>query len=242
MIKNLKLDILAIGAHPDDVELSCAGVLAKEAANGKLTGILDLTRGELGTRGTPEIRDAEAAAAAKILGLSVREILAFRDGFFLNDEKHQLEIIKIIRKYKPEIVLCNAIYDRHPDHGEGSRLTSKSCFLSGLRMIETEIDGVKQEPWRPKHVYHYIQWQDMAPDFIVDISDYMDVKLKSVAAYSSQFYDPNSDEPETPISNKNFFESIKYRAANLGRYLDTEYAEGFKAERYIGVDRIFDLK
>ncbi|MGJ8684066.1 MAG: bacillithiol biosynthesis deacetylase BshB1 [Nonlabens sp.] len=241
-MNDLKLDILAIGAHPDDVELSCSGVLAKEAANGKITGILDLTRGELGTRGTPEIRDTEAAAAAKILGVSVRENLGFRDGFFVNDEAHQLEIIKIIRKYKPEIVLCNALYDRHPDHGMGSELASKSCFLSGLRMIETEVDGKKQEAWRPKHVYHYIQWQDMEPDFIVDITDFMDTKIESVAAYSSQFYDPKSGEPETPISNKNFFESIKYRAANLGRYLGTEYAEGFKAERYSGVDSIFDLK
>lgn len=242
MIKNLKLDILAIGAHPDDVELSCSGVLAKEATNGKITGILDLTRGELGTRGTPAIRAQEAAAAASILGVSVRENLGFRDGFFINDEKHQLEIIKIIRKYRPEIVLCNAVYDRHPDHGMGSELASKSCFLSGLRMIETELDGHKQEAWRPKQVYHYIQWQDMEPDFIVDITGFMDVKIESVAAYGSQFYDPNSDEPETPITSKNFFDSIKYRAANLGRYLGTEHAEGFKAERYTGVDSLFDLK
>lgn len=242
MNKNIKLDILAVGAHPDDVELSCAGVLAKEAANGKITGILDLTRGELGTRGTPAIREAEAHAAAQILGVSMRENLGFRDGFFVNDEAHQLEIIKTIRTYKPEIVLCNAVYDRHPDHGMGSQLTSKSCFLSGLRMIETFVNGEQQEPWRPKQVYHYIQWQDMEPDFIVDITGYMDVKIESVAAYKSQFYDPNSTEPETPITNKNFFESIKYRAANLGRYLGTEYAEGFKAERYPGVNSIFDLK
>ncbi|WP_042247764.1 bacillithiol biosynthesis deacetylase BshB1 [Nonlabens ulvanivorans] len=241
-MNNLKLDILAIGAHPDDVELSCAGVLAKEAANGKVTGILDLTRGELGTRGTADIRDQEAAAAAKILGVSVRENLGFRDGFFVNDEQHQLEIIKIIRKYKPEIVLCNAIYDRHPDHGMGSELTSKSCFLSGLRKIETKLEGQIQEAWRPKHVYHYIQWQDMEPDILIDITGHLDTKIKSVAAYSSQFYDPNSKEPETPISNKNFFDSIKYRAANLGRYLGTEHAEGFKSERYPGVNSIFDLK
>lgn len=242
MNDTLKLDILAIAAHPDDVELSCAGVLAKEAARGKKTGILDLTRGELGTRGTAAIRDAEAAQAATVLKLSMRENLGFKDGFFTNDEAQQLEIIKVLRKYRPEIVLCNAVQDRHPDHAKGSELASVSCFLSGLRKIETTLDGVKQEAWRPKFVYHYIQWQDLEPDVVVDITGFMDVKLEAVAAYSSQFHDPTSDEPVTPISSTNFFNSIKYRAANLGRLIGTDYAEGFTVERYPAVDSLFDLK
>jgi len=238
----MKLDILAIAAHPDDIELSCAGTLAKEASRGKKTGILDLTRGELGTRGSAAIRDTEAARAAQILKLSMRENLGFKDGFFKNDEAHQLKVIKIIRKYKPEIVLCNAVQDRHPDHAKGSELASVSCFLSGLRKIETTLDGVVQDAWRPKFVYHYIQWQDLKPDLVVDITGFMDVKLEAVAAYSSQFHDPTSDEPVTPISSTNFFESIKYRAANLGRLVNVEHAEGFTVERYPAVDSLFDLK
>tara|TARA_B100000953_G_scaffold121860_1_gene100340 strand:- start:364 stop:1080 length:717 start_codon:yes stop_codon:yes gene_type:complete len=237
----LKLDILAIGAHPDDVELSCSGVLAKEASRGKKTGILDLTRGELGTRGSAEIRDQEAAAAAKILGLSVRENIALADGFFTNDKESQLRIIEIIRKYRPEIVLCNAIDDRHIDHGKGSKLASDACFLSGLKKIETILDGKTQEAWRPKHVYHYIQWKNLQPDVVVDISGFMDVKMKSVLAYASQFYDPNNPDNNTPISSKNFQDSVKYRAQDLGRLIGTDYAEGFTVERYPAVDSIFDL-
>lgn len=237
----MKLDILAIGAHPDDIELSCAGVLAKEAARGKKIGILDLTRGELGTRGTPEIRDQEAADAAKILGIELRENLCFADGFFINDQEHQLKVIEIIRKYKPEIVLCNAIKDRHPDHAKGSELASVSCFLSGLRKVETSLDGTAQEAWRPKYVYHYIQWMDMDPDIVIDISGFLDTKIDAVKAYKSQFFDPESNEPSTPISSTNFFESIKYRAANLGRLIGTDHAEGFMVERYPAVDSIFDL-
>ncbi len=237
----IKLDILAIGAHPDDVELSCAGVLAKEAAAGKKIGILDLTRGELGTRGTPEIRDREAANAAEVLGVCIRENLGFADGFFYNDKAHQLEIIKVLRKYRPELVICNAIKDRHPDHAKGSDLASVSCFLSGLRKIETTLDGQPQESWRPALVYHYIQWQDMDPDIVVDISGFMDVKIDSVKAYKSQFFDPESDEPATPISSNNFFESIRYRAANLGRLINTDHAEGFMVERYPAVNSLFDL-
>ncbi len=237
----MKLDILAIGAHPDDVELSCSGTIAKEIANGKKVGILDLTRGELGTRGTPEIRDLEAKKASDILGVSIRENLAFKDGFFINDKNHQLEIIKVLRKYQPEIVLCNAIKDRHIDHGKGSSLTSDACFLSGLRKIETSIDGVIQDPWRPKHVYHYIQWLHIEPDFVVDISNHIDKKMESVKAYSSQFYDNNSKEPATPISSKNFLDSVKYRAADLGRIINVKYAEGFTVERYVAVNSIFDL-
>ncbi len=238
----VKLDMLAIAAHPDDAELSCAGTLAKEAAQGKKTGILDLTRGELGTRGTPAIRDEEAAKAATILNLAVRENLGFKDGFFVSDESHQLEVIKVIRKYKPEIVLCNAVNDRHPDHARGSDLASVSCFLAGLRKIETVLDGEVQEAWRPKFVYHYIQWRDLTPDVAVDITDFMDVKIEAVASYSSQFHNPSSNEPVTPISNKNFLDSVRYRAANLGRLVGTDYAEGFNVERCPAVDSLFDLK
>jgi len=237
----MKLDILAIGAHPDDIELSCSGVLAKENAAGKKTGILDLTRGELGTRGTREIRDQEAADAAAILGVQVRENLGFADGFFLNDREHQLKIVELLRKYQPEIVICNAIKDRHPDHARASELASVSCFLSGLRKIETSHNGMQQEPWRPQHVYHYIQWQDMNPDIVVDITGYIETKVDSVRAYKSQFFDPNNNEPATPISSNNFFESIRYRAANLGRLIGTDHAEGFMVERYPAVNSIFDL-
>jgi len=237
----MKLDILAIGAHPDDVELSCAGTIAKEINNGKKVGILDLTKGELGTRGTPEIRDKESKDAANILGVSIRENLGFKDGFFINDQNHQLEIIKIIRKYRPEIVLCNAIKDRHIDHGKGSKLVSDACFLSGLQKIQTSHNNDTQNAWRPKLVYHYIQWQHIEPDFVVDISDFIDLKMKSVEAYQSQFYNPNSDEPTTPISSKNFIDSVKYRAADLGRVIGVSYAEGYTVERYVAVDSIFNL-
>ncbi len=237
----MKLDILAIGAHPDDIELSCSGTIAKEVARGRKVGVLDLTRGELGTRGSAEIRDEEAAEASKILGLAVRENLKFKDGFFVNDEAHQMEIIKMLRKYKPEIVFCNAIDDRHIDHGKGSKLVSDACFLSGLRKIETNIDGEDQEPWRPKHVYHYIQWKNLTPDIAVDITGYMDVKMKSVLAYKTQFFNKKSEEPSTPISSDNFLDSITYRARDLGRLIGTEYAEGFNVERYPAVDSIFDL-
>lgn len=237
----IKLDILAFGAHPDDVELGCGGTVAKEIALGKKVGIIDLTRGELGTRGSAEIRDKEAKASGEILGLTIRENLEFRDGFFVNDEKHQLEIIKMIRKYKPEIVLCNSITDRHIDHGKGSKLVSDACFLSGLRKIETTFEGKNQEAWRPKTVYHYIQWQNIEPDFVVDISGFMDKKMDAVLAYSSQFYDEKSNEPITPIASKNFLDSITYRARDLGRLVGVEYAEGFTVERYLAVNSLADL-
>lgn len=237
----MKLDILVFGAHPDDAELSCGATIAKEISLGKTVGIIDLTRGELGTRGTAEIRDTEAADAAKILGVTVRENLRFRDGFFINDESHQMEVIKMIRKYRPEIVICNAVDDRHIDHGKGSKLVSDACFLSGLIKIETQIDNTPQEPWRPKVVYHYIQWKNLTPDFVVDVTGFMDKKVASLMAYSSQFYDPNSDEPVTPIATKNFKESILYRAADLGRLINSEYAEGFTVERYLAVNSLSDL-
>ena len=238
----MKLDILAIGAHPDDVELNCGGTIAKEIASGKRVGIIDLTRGELGTRGNAEVRAIEAGVASKILGVDVRENMGFSDGFFINDKAHQLEIIKIIRKYKPEIVLCNAIKDRHIDHAKGSELVSNACFLSGLIKIETQIDNTFQKPWRPKHVYHYIQWENIKPDFVVDITGFIETKMKAVFAYKTQFYDKNSKEPETPITSKNFADSVKYRASDMGRLVGVDYAEGFTVERYISVNSLFDIK
>lgn len=237
----MKLDILAFGAHPDDVELGCGGTLAKEIALGKKVGIVDLTRGELGTRGSAEIRDQEAAAAAAILGVSVRENLNMRDGFFVNDEEHQLAVIRMLRKYRPEIVLCNAIDDRHIDHARGSKLVSDACFLSGLKKIETEYNAEKQEQFRPKVVYHYIQWKNIKPDFVVDVSGYNDKKVQAILAYGSQFYDPNSSEPETPIATKNFLESLNYRSQDLGRLIGTDFAEGFTAERHLAVNSLENL-
>jgi N-acetylglucosamine malate deacetylase 1 len=237
----MKLDILAFGAHPDDVELGCSGTISKEISLGKKVGVIDLTRGELGTRGSVAIRNEEARKAGEIMGIVVRENLDMRDGFFVNDEKHQLAIIKMIRKYRPEIVICNAIDDRHIDHGKGSKLVSDACFLSGLRKIESTVDGALQEPWRPKVVYHYIQWKNIEPDFVVDISAFIKIKTAAILAYSSQFYDPNSNEPETPIATKNFLESIHYRSQDLGRLVGVEYAEGFTVERYLAVNSLSDL-
>lgn len=239
----MKLDILVFGAHPDDAELGAGATIAKEVSKGKKVGIVDLTRGELGTRGSAEIRDKEAAKAAEILGVAVRENMQFADGFFVNDKDHQLEIIKIIRKYRPEIVLCNAIEDRHIDHGKGSKLVSDACFLSGLMKIDTKMDGddTWQEAWRPKVVYHFIQWKNLEPDFVVDVSGFIDKKTDAIMAYASQFYNPNSEEPETPISSKNFTDSVIYRARDLGRIIGVEYAEGFTTERYVGVDSLGDL-
>ena len=239
----MKLDILAFGAHPDDVELGAGGTIAKEVAKGKKVGIVDLTRGELGTRGTPELRDEEAKKAAEILKVDIRENLGFADGFFVNDKIHQLEIIKKIRYYQPEIVLCNAIDDRHIDHGKGAHLVSDACFLSGLVKINS-FDGdskVPQKPWRPKVVYHYIQWKNLEPDFVVDVSGFIEKKTASIQAYASQFFDPSNKEPETPISSKNFIDSVNYRARDLGRLIGKEYAEGFTVERFVAVDSLDDL-
>jgi bacillithiol biosynthesis deacetylase BshB1 len=237
----MKLDILAFGAHPDDIELGCGATIAKEVSLGKKVGIVDLTQGELGTRGSAELRMIEANNAAKILGVSVRENVGFADGFFTNDKKHQLEIIKMIRKYQPDIVLCNAIDDRHIDHGKGSKLVSDACFLSGLVKIETELEGKQQEKWRPKHVYHYIQWKNIAPDFVIDVTGFIHKKQAAVLAYSSQFYDANSKEPESPITSKTFIESINYRSRDLGRLIGVEYAEGFTSERYVAAENLSKL-
>ncbi len=234
----MKIDILAIGAHTDDVELGCGATIAKEIFLGKKVGIIDLTNGELGTRGSVEIRKKEATNAAKILGITIRENLGFADGFFVNDKQHQL---KIIRKYKPEIILCNAVRDRHIDHKKGSELVSNACFLSGLVKIETKLKGEKQKAWRPKQVYHYIQWENLKPDFVVDVTGFIAIKIKAVKAYNSQFYNPKSKEPSSPISSKNFMDSITYRAQDLGRLIGTDYAEGFNTERYVAVKSFDNL-
>lgn len=238
----MKLDILAIGAHPDDVELGCGGTLAKEVANGKKVGVLDLTRGELGSNGSADLRDIEAANASKIMGIHMRENLAFRDGFFLNDESHQLKIIEVIRKYQPEVVLCNAISDRHIDHAKGSKLASDACFLSGLVRIKTNFNGVEQNKWRPKQVYHYIQWESLKPDIVVDITGFNEVKVEAVKAYGTQFYNPkDANSANTPISNQNFLDSVTYRGRDLGRIIGVDHAEGFTVERYAAVKSIFNL-
>lgn len=240
----MKLDILAIGSHPDDVELGCGATIAKEIANGKKVGIIDLTRGELGTRGSAEIRHEEATNAANILGVSFRENMQFADGFFVNDKAHQLALIKMIRKYQPEMVICNAVEDRHIDHAKGSKLVSDACFLSGLIKVETFLEGQNepQAAWRPKHVYHYIQWKNLQPDVVVDVTGFIDAKVNAVFAYKTQFHDVSNKEPETPISSKNFADSITYRARDLGRLVGVGYGEGFTVERYVAVDSLFNLK
>ena len=238
----MKLDILAVGVHPDDIELGCSGTILSHIAKGKKVGVLDLTRGELGTRGSSELRQKEAAEASKILGLECRVHLDLKDGFFENNEIHQRKIIEQIRRYRPEIVLCNAIQDRHPDHGRAASLVSDSCFYSGLLKVETTFDSKKQDHWRPKAVYHYIQDQFIHPDFVVDISDFYEKKHASIMAYSSQFYNKNSSEPPTPISSKEFLESLDSKMSIWGRAIGVKYAEGFTVDRYPGVRSLFDLQ
>ena len=237
----MKIDILAIGVHPDDIELSCCGTLLHHINEGKTVGLLDLTCGELGTRGTPEIRLEEAEAASQMIGALVRGNLEMADGFFEYTKENMLKIVEIIRLMRPEIVLANAISDRHPDHGRAAKLTADACFYSGLRRIETEWEGEAQEAWRPKALYHYIQDHNLTPDFVVDITPYMDKKIEIVMAYKSQFYDPNSKEPETPISGKQFLEFIRSKNATYGRTSGFAYAEGFTVARTIGVRNLFDL-
>lgn len=231
----MKVDVLAIGAHPDDVELGCGGTIAKLISEGKKVAIIDLTQGELGTRGTNETRAIEAKNAGEILGISARENLKMKDGFLINSEEYQLRIIKAIRTYQPEIVFCNAVDDRHPDHAKAAKLASDACFLSGLIKIETEESGKKQEKWRPKQVFHYIQWKNLEPDFVIDISGFLDKKIESCLAYKTQFYDPTSTEPTTPISSKSFLDSITYRAQDLGRLAGVEHAEGFTTEKTLAL-------
>ncbi|MBX3164024.1 MAG: bacillithiol biosynthesis deacetylase BshB1 [Bacteroidetes bacterium] len=238
----MNIDILAIGVHPDDVELGCSGTIAKHIAAGKTVGILDLTRGELGTRGNAELRTQEAMTSAKILGAKFRTQLNMKDGFFTNDEAHQKQIIEIIRKHQPDIVLCNAVSDRHPDHSRAAKLISEACFYSGLAKIETMLDGKTQQAWRPKAVYHYIQDQFIHPDFVIDVTDFIETRHQSILAFSSQFYNPNSNEPQTPISSKNFLQSMDAKLITWARAIGATYAEGFTVERYVGVESLFDLK
>jgi bacillithiol biosynthesis deacetylase BshB1 len=238
----LKLDILVLAAHPDDAELGCSGTIAAQVAKGNKVGIVDLTHGEMGTRGTPKLRLQEAANAAQILGLAARENMGFQDVFFKDDAEHQLKLVQVIRKYQPEIILANAVTDRHPDHGKGASLATNACFMSGLTKIETYQDGVKQAPWRPKFVYHYIQNNYIQPDFIVDISEFWDTKVKSIAAFGSQFFDPKSQEPASFISSPEFLPFIESRAREFGHRIQVKYGEGFTVERFIGVADLFDLK
>ena len=231
----IKVDVLAIGAHPDDVELGCGGTLAKLISEGKKVAIVDLTQGELGTRGTNFTRADEAAEASKILGISARENLRMKDGFIQNSEEYQMKIVTMIRKYQPEIVLSNAIDDRHPDHAKASKLVSDACFLSGLVKIETVLEGNNQQAWRPKHIFNYIQWKNITPDFVIDITDFMQKKIDACLAYKTQFYDPNSTEPMTPIATKDFLESLTYRAQDLGRLSGVDFAEGFTTEKLIAL-------
>jgi bacillithiol biosynthesis deacetylase BshB1 len=230
-----KLDILAFGAHPDDVELGCAGAILAAVAEGKKVGIIDLTKGELGTRGTVAIRLNEAQEASKVLGVSIRENLGMADGFFKNDQEHQLPIIECIRRFQPTIVLCNAPEDRHPDHGRAASLVADACFFAGLSKIKTTHNGVEQHAWRPANVFHYIQSRNLTPSFVLDISAHMDKKMASILAHASQFYDPNSKEPSTFISGNSFLEFVKGRAKELGQQIGVDYAEGFISNKLIGV-------
>ena len=239
----MKIDILAFGAHPDDVELSCGGTIHKSITQGKTVGIVDLTEGELGTRGDVKTRANESNNAADVLGVNFRINLKMPDGFIISSKQNQLKVIELIRKYKPEVVFCNSVDDRHPDHSKASTLVREACYLSGLiKIITKDSKGLVQDSWRPRAVYSYIQWKSLKPDFVVDISSSIDIKMDAVNCYKSQFYNPISSEPITPISTRNFIESVRYRAADLGRLVHVDYAEGFTSDRIIAVDSIFDLK
>ena len=232
----MKLDILVMAAHPDDAELSCAGTICAAIAQGKKVGVVDFTRGELGTRGTPEIRLAESAVASSIMGIHARENLEFRDGFFVNDEEHLLKLIAVIRRYQPDIVLANAIEDRHPDHGKGSDLARDACFKSGLRMIATtEKDGTPQTAWRPKNVYHYVQDRFLKPDFVVDITPYWSKKIAAIRAFKSQFHDPNSTEPESYLTSPEYLHFTEARNREMGHMIGVEFGEGYTTDKMIGV-------
>ena len=238
----MKLDILAIGAHPDDVELGCSGTLISEIRKGKKAGIIDLTQGELGTRGTIETRYAEAAASARIMGLSVRENLKMRDGFFQTDEAHQMQLIRVLRKYQPDIVIWNILEDRHPDHGKGGWLIYDSCFLSGLRQVKTfDDEGKEQEKWRPRMLLHYIQDRFFEPDIIMDISDVWEQRMEAIKAYKTQFFDPGSKEPQTYLSTPEFLDALASRARLLGKRIGVKYGEGFLSKKNIGLRSLDSL-
>ena len=238
----MKLDILAIAVHPDDVELGCAGVLLAEKGRGKKTGVVDLTRGELGTRGSAELRHVEATAAARLMQLDVRENAGMADGFFKNDEEHQKQLIRYIRKYRPEIIIANALDDRHPDHGRAGDLANDACFLAGLAKIETQEGGVLQEAWRPRLVLQYIQDHYIRPDIIVDITPYIETKIQSIKAFKTQFYNPDHHEAETYISSPEFFESVLGRAREFGKSIGATFGEGFTSRKLLGVEDIFQLR
>jgi bacillithiol biosynthesis deacetylase BshB1 len=239
-----KLDILVLPVHPDDAELGCAGTILKHIALGKKVGIVDLTRGELGTRGSAEIRAKEAAAAADILGLTVRENLGIPDGLFENTPQFQLKIIEAIRKFRPEIIITNAYHDRHPDHGRANELVETAAFLAGLRKIETIYNDQLQEAWRPNLVLHFIQDRYIEPDIVIDVTDYWDKKIDSIMAYGSQFFNPNwkEDEPQTYISSPNFIKVVEARAMEFGKTINVTYAEGFTSKKILGVDSLFSLR
>ena len=237
-----KVDILAFAVHPDDVELSASGTIMKHVAQGKTVAIVDLTQGEMGSRGTIHTRYEEAAAASEIMGVEHRVNLKMEDGFFEINEANKRKIVEQIRRFRPEIVLANAVSDRHPDHGRGSQLVSEACFLAGLRKVETEWNGEEQEAYRPKAVYHYIQDHYIKPDFVVDVTDFFERKMACIQAYKTQFFNPESKEPETPISGKGFLDAVSSRMIEYGRPIGAKYAEGFTVERFIGVNDLFDLK
>ena len=237
----MKVDILAFAAHPDDIEISSSGTLLKHIQQGKTVAIVDLTQGELGSRGTKDTRREESKASSEILGLTDRVNLKMADGFFEHNEANLRLVIEQIRHYQPEIILANAVSDRHPDHPKGSKLVYEACFLAGLIKIETNYQGEDQKAHRPKAVYHYIQDRHIEPDFVVDVSEFVEQKIAAIKAYKTQFFDPNSTEPKTPISGEDFFDSIYGRMSNYGRQIGVKYAEGFTVERYIGVNDLFDL-
>ncbi|MEL6534560.1 MAG: bacillithiol biosynthesis deacetylase BshB1 [Bacteroidota bacterium] len=237
-----KVDMLVLAAHPDDAELGCSGTIAATVAEGKTVAIVDFTRGEMGTRGTPEIRMQESAASAEVLGLAARENLGFKDVYFQNDEEHQKAIVRMIRKYRPEVILANAIRDRHPDHGKGAAVAKDAVFMSGLRMLETLDDaGNPQEPWRPKAMYHYLQDQYIEPDFVVDVTDHWETKVASIQAFRSQFFDPSSKEPQSYISTPEFMNFIEARSLDLGHKIGVKHGEGFVAYRKVGTKSVFNL-
>lgn len=237
----MKLDILVMAAHPDDAELACSGTILSQVAQGKKVGVIDFTQGELGTRGSAEIRLLEAADSAKIMKLSARENMGFRDGFFVDDEAHRLKLVEMIRKYRPEILLANALTDRHPDHQRAGELAVNACFLSGLKKIETTHQGKNQEEWRPKQIFHYIQSVYIQPDFVVDISAYWDEKEAAIRAFKTQFFDPNNQEENTFISTPEFMKFLEARAREYGQAIQVKYGEGFTKNQQIGVKNLFDF-
>lgn len=239
----MKLDILIFAVHPDDAELGCSGTILKHKAAGKKVGVIDLTRGELGSRGSAEIRDKEARDAAAIMGLDIRENLAMRDGFFAHDEQHLLQVIRKIRQYQPAIVIGNAFTDRHPDHGRASKLINDAVFLSGLVKIQTELDGVSQQQWRPDILLHFIQDTYIKPDILIDVTEFWDKKMESIHAYKTQFYSPDYDEEnQTYISNPDFVKAVEARARDYGKSIGVRFAEGFTSSKLLGVNSLFDLR